>query len=121
MPYLSFSKLREYVCRSKLNLVITRGAHASVYGSSSMRPFELGAMGACMVANPYKGLEAWFEPEKEIIIVESGEEALERYRYLLSHDSERETIAKAARERVLKEHTFQHRARELMAIIRQYS
>lgn len=121
LPYLSFSKLREYVCRSKLNLVITRGAHASVYGSSSMRPFELGAMGACMVANPYKGLEAWFEPEKEIIIVESGEEALERYRYLLSHDSERETIAKAARERVLKEHTFQHRARELMAIIRQYS
>lgn len=121
LPYLSFSKLREYVCRSKLNLVITRGAHASVYGSSSMRPFELAAMGACMVANPYKGLEAWFEPEKEIIIVESGEEALERYRYLLSHDSEREKIAKAARERVLKEHTFQHRARELMAIIRDYS
>jgi hypothetical protein len=121
LPYLSFSKLREYVCRSKLNLVITRGAHASVYGSSSMRPFELGAMGACMVANPYQGIEAWFEPEKEIIIVESAEEALARYRYLLSHDSEREAIAQAARERVLKQHTFQHRARALMGIIRQYS
>ena len=24
LPYLSFSKLREYVCRSKLNLCITR-------------------------------------------------------------------------------------------------
>ena len=120
LPYLSFSKLREYVCRSKLNLVITRGAHASVYASSSSRPFELAAMGAAMVANPYNGIEAWFEPEKELIVVHSAEEALERYRYLLSHDSERESMAKAAHERFLKEHTFQHRARDLMAIIQQY-
>lgn len=120
LPYLSFSKLREYVCRSKLNLVITRGAHASIYASSSSRPFELAAMGAAMVANPYNGIESWFEPEKELIVVHSGEEALERYRYLLSHDSEREAMAKAAHERLLKEHTFQHRARDLMAIIEQY-
>lgn len=120
LPYLSFSKLREYSNRSKLNLVITRGAHASVYASSSMRPFELGAMGAAMVANPYLGLENWFEPEKEIVLVQSGEEALERYRFLLSHENEREAIGKAARERVLKQHTFQHRARELVKIIENY-
>jgi glycosyltransferase involved in cell wall biosynthesis len=120
LPYLSFSKLREYVCRSKLNLVITRAAHASVYASASMRPFELGALGACMVANPYEGIEEWFEPGKEIIMVESGEEAIDRYQYLLQHDSERQAIARAARERVLKEHTFQHRARKLKAIIQPY-
>ena len=83
LPYLSFSKLREYACRSKINLCITRRAHASVYGSSSSRPFELSSMGACIVANPYEGLELWFEPEKEIIVVNSHEEALDRYRYLL--------------------------------------
>ena len=69
LPYLSFSKLREYACRSKINLCITRRAHASVYGSSSSRPFELSSMGSCIVANPYEGLELWFEPEKEIIVV----------------------------------------------------
>jgi spore maturation protein CgeB len=120
LPYLSFSKLREYSNRSKLNLVITRGAHASVYASSSMRPFELGAMGAAMVANPYLGLENWFDPEQEIVVVQSGEEALERYKYLLSHETEREAIGKAARERVLKQHTFQHRARELVGIVENY-
>jgi len=120
LPYLSFSKLREYVCRSKLNLCITRDAHANVTCSSSSRPFELAAMSACVVANPYLGLETWFEPEKEIIIVNSGEEATERYRFLLSHDSARESIGRAARERVLKQHTFRHRARELLAIVRQY-
>lgn len=120
LPYLSFSKLREYVCRSKINLCITRGAHANVYGSSSSRPFELSAMAACIVANPYKGLEEWFEPEKEIIMVQSADEAIERYTFLLAHESERQSIGKAARSRVLKQHTFRHRARDLAGIIQQY-
>ena len=120
LPYLSFSKLREYVCRSKLNLCITRGAHASVYASSSSRPFELAAMGACIVANPYEGIAEWFEPEKEVIVVHSAAEAVERYRYLLANDVERMAIGKAARERVLKQHTFRHRAGELKDIIKAY-
>ena len=120
LPYLSFSKLREYASRSKINLCITRGAHASVYCSSSSRPFELGAMAACVVANPYAGLEQWFEPEKEIIIVASEEEAVERYRFLLCHDAEREAIGMAARQRVLKQHTFRQRAQELVGILQGY-
>ena len=120
LPYLSFSKLREYVCRSKLNLCITRGAHAGVYASSSSRPFELGALGACIVANPYLGIEEWFEPGKEIVIVHSAEEAIERYKYLLRNERERLQIGAAARERVLAQHTFRHRAKELVNIIEQY-
>ena len=121
LPYLSFSKLREYACRSKINLCITRRAHASVYGSSSSRPFELSSMGACIVANPYDGLDLWFEPGKEIIVVNSYEEALERYQYLLSHDAERRSMGAAARARVLKEHTMRHRARQLAEIVKQYN
>lgn len=120
LPYLSFSKLREYVCHSRINLCITRRAHASVYCSSSSRPFELGSLAACIVANPYDGLEEWFEPEKEIVIVHSEEEAVDRYRHLLSNDSVREAMGRAARERVLKQHTFRHRARDLVRILQEY-
>lgn len=120
LPYLSFSKLREYACRSRINLVITRKAHASVYASSSSRPFELAALGACMVCNPYEGLETWFEPEKELIVVHSAQEAIERYRWLLAHDDARQQLGQAARARFLKEHTFRHRARQLVQIIEGY-
>jgi len=120
LPYLSFSKLREYACRSKLNLVITRQAHASVFASSSSRPFELAALGACMVCNPYEGIETWFEPDRELVVVHSREEAIERYRWLLQHDAERRKMGAAARERLLKEHTFRHRARQLVDIVRGY-
>lgn len=120
LPYLSFSKLREYASRSKINLCITRMAHASVFASSSSRPFELASMGCCIVANPYSGIETWFEPGKEIFIVSSQEEAVDRYRYLLAHEQERLAAGRAARERVLAEHTFRHRARQLIDLIGQY-
>ncbi len=120
LPYLSFSRLREYACRSKINLAITRAAHASVFASSSSRPFELASMGCCIVANPYLGIETWFEPGKEVFVVQSSDEAIDIYKYLLMHDDERLAVGRAARERVLKEHTFVHRARQLTEIVGRY-
>ncbi len=120
LPYLSFSKLREYVNRSRINLVITRGAHANTPRSSSSRPFELAAMRSCMVCNPYVGIETWFEPDKELFVVESEAEAVEKYRYLLGNEAARAAMAQAAYERVLKEHTFRHRARQLVEIVGGY-
>ncbi|MCC6614451.1 MAG: glycosyltransferase [Anaerolineae bacterium] len=120
LPYLSFNKMREYACRSKLNLCITRMAHASVHASSSSRPFELASMGCCIVGNPYAGVDTWFEPGKEIVIVRSAEEAMDRYRFLLGNEMERKRIAAAAFARVHKQHTMRHRARELVEIINGY-
>lgn len=117
LPYLSFSKLREYCCRSKINLNITRKAHASVYASSTSRPFELAALSCCIVSNPYEGIEEWFEPNREIVIVHSAEEATETYRWLLAHDTERQRIGERARQRVLAEHTFRHRAAQLLTAL----
>jgi spore maturation protein CgeB len=113
-----FSRLREYCCRSKINLNIVRGAHASVYGSSSNRPFELAAMECCIVSNPYLGLEEWFEPGKELFIVQEADEIGELYQWLLDNETERKKIGQRARERVLKEHTYQHRAKLLVQMIR---
>ena len=120
LPYLSFSKLREYACRSKLNLAITRRAHASVYASSTSRPFELAAMGATILASPYLGIEEWFEPGKEVVVVNSAEEAVDQMRWLLAHDAERRAIGAAARRRALAGHTFRHRAQELVRVIEGY-
>ena len=118
LPYLSMSKLREYCSRSRINLLITRSTHASVYGSSTCRPFELAALGSCMISNPYEGIEEWFEPEKEVIVVASEDEAVERYQWLLSNDLARERIADAAHERLISEHTYEHRAQLLLNILK---
>lgn len=111
VPYSAF---REFCCKSKINLNITRWSHTNVYASATARPFELAAYGACTVSQPYSGIDEWFDVGKEIIVVNSEEEAIETYQWLLSDDEEREKIGERARERMLKEHTFRHRAETII-------
>jgi hypothetical protein len=118
LPYASFSKLREYACRSRVNLLITRQAHASVYASSTARPFELAALGRAMVSNPYSGVEEWFEPGRELLMVQHKHQAVEAYQLLLSDVRARREFGRRARNRFLREHTYAHRARELIAALR---
>jgi hypothetical protein len=115
---ISYSEFRNFCCRSKINLNITRWSHTNVYASSTSRPFELAAYGACIVSQPYNGIEEWFEIGKELFVVNSEDEAIEMYRWLLDDKEEREKVGGKARERVLKEHTFQHRAKELVDVLR---
>ncbi|MDD2360395.1 MAG: glycosyltransferase, partial [Syntrophaceticus schinkii] len=63
---------------------------------------------------PYNGIEEWFEPGKEVIVVNSEEEAVETYKRLLGDQKERETLASRARERVLREHTYRERAAQIV-------
>lgn len=116
---LSYSEWREFCCRSKINLNITRWSHTNVYASSTSRPFELAAFGACIISQPYIGIEEWFEVGKELIVVNDENEAIEVYKRLLGNLQEREEMGKRARERVLNEHTFKHRARQLAEIIKE--
>ena len=102
-------------CRICLN--ISRIPHATVFGSSISRIFELASMGSCIVTNPYNGIEEWFEPNKEIIIVNDLKETLEIYSNLLDSSESRESLGQAARKRFLKEHTFEHRCSQLFNII----
>ncbi|MBI5478563.1 MAG: glycosyltransferase [Deltaproteobacteria bacterium] len=113
VPYASFSRLREHCCRARLNLCVTRGAHASVPGSSSMRPFELAALGCCIVSNPYAGIEEWFAPGSELVVVDEQADVAQVYRELLADEPRRRAMGAAARARVLAQHTFRHRAEAL--------
>lgn len=116
---LSYSAWREFCCRSKINLNITRWSHTNVYASSTSRPFELAAFGACIVSQPYNGIEEWFKIGKELLVVESEEEVTETYRWLLDDEKEREEFGRRARKRILEEHTFRHRAKELINILKE--
>lgn len=115
---LSYSQWRQFSCRSKINLNITRWSHTNVYASSTSRPFELAAFGSCIVSQPYNGIEEWFEVGKELLVVNDEDEAIEIYRRLLGDEEDREKIGTRARSRILKEHTFKHRAHQLIDIIR---
>ena len=70
---IPFNVFARAISAARVNLCITRRSHATVYASSSCRPFELASAGAAIVSNPYNGLERWFEPGSELLIVEDAD------------------------------------------------
>jgi hypothetical protein len=112
-----FNVFPEAISAARVNLNITRRPHATVPMSSTARPFELASCAAAIVSNPYEGVERWFEPGRELLVVSSAEEAVEAYRELLDDPGAAEAMGARARERVLDEHTYVHRARRLLELI----
>jgi spore maturation protein CgeB len=82
----------------------------------SGRLFEAAACGAPIISDNWPGLESFFEPDDEIIIAtDSGGvvAALER------SDHELISMALAARDRTLEEHSSSRRAAELIGYLEQ--
>jgi spore maturation protein CgeB len=105
-----------FFCSSRATLNVTRGDMAALGYCPSGRLFEASACGTAVVSDRWAGLHAFFEPGREILLAQStddvmaaldlGPEALAR-------------IGRAARERVLAEHSSAHRARELVALVQE--
>ena len=114
VPFNSFARA---ISAARINLNVTRRTHATVPLSSTCRPFELASAGAAIVSNPHEGIERWFTPGEEILVVEDADEALGAYRALLDDPALADAMGARARERVLDEHTYVHRARRLLGLI----
>ena len=117
LRYFPVNLLAQYVSASRINLNIARKPHATVPGSSTSRLFELASCGAAIVTNPYEGIERWFEPGREVIVVGDADEAVATYRELLGDPAAAEEMGRLARERVIDEHTFAQRARRLLDLV----
>jgi glycosyltransferase involved in cell wall biosynthesis len=111
-----FNVFARAISAARVNLNVTRRSHASVRASATSRPFELAAAGAAIVSNPVEGIDRWFEPGRELLVVDNAEEAVDAYRELLADPAQAEEMGRRARERVLDEHTYAHRARQVLEL-----
>ena len=99
----------------KAVLNISRDSMARYGFSPATRVFEAAGASACIITDYWKGIEHFFEPDKEIIVVENGE-AVEKVLSELTSERAKE-IGKAAYQKVLAEHTYEHRAELLESVI----
>jgi spore maturation protein CgeB len=87
-------------------------------GSVNQRVFDVPATGAFLLTDHREQMENLFEPGREIVCSHSPEEAGELAREYLARPEKRLAVAEAARERILGEHTYDHRVRTLVARMR---
>lgn len=71
-----------------------------------------------MVSCPYNGIEKWFVPGKEIVVLSENESPQDVYSSLLDDEESLSTIGAAARRRIILDHTYKKRATEMIMSIK---
>jgi len=98
----------------RMTLNATRTAMAELGYCPSARLFEAAACATPILSDSWEGLDQFFEPDLEILIARSADEAMAA---MDRSDAELSRMAAAARERTLAQHTSDVRAREMEAIL----
>ena len=102
---------RAFYNSQRYTLNITRADMIRAGWSPSVRLFEAAACGTPIVSDWWDGLDAFFEPGRDILIARSADDT-ETYLHDVGEEQRRE-IGRRGRERVLTRHTAAHRAEEL--------
>jgi spore maturation protein CgeB len=96
---------------SRLTLNLTRGEMAANGWCPSGRFFEAAACGTPLLTDSWEGLEAFFDPKRELRVVARAEDVEQA---LTMPDCDLASMANHARQRTLAEHTGEVRARQLL-------
>jgi len=86
--------------------------------SMSARMYTAVGCGAFYLCRYVDGMEEVLEPGKEIAVFRSEHEMMDMIGRYLKNDAERKRIAEAGKNRVLREHTYEVRARQMMELIK---
>jgi spore maturation protein CgeB len=111
IEHLSPDRHRDFYRAQRFTLNVTRADMVAAGFSPSVRLFEAAACGTPIISDWWKGLDAFFTPEREILVSRSPKETLEILERL--PEEERHELGLRARTRLVAEHTPAHRAEAL--------
>lgn len=94
---------------SKVNVNIH---HPQSKEGMAIRTFEIIGAGGFQIVERQKGALLYFEENKHMAFYQSEEEFVDKCRYFLMHDSERNKIAHSCHELALEKHTWKARFQE---------
>lgn len=103
---------------ARSELTLNKHIDISENYANNMRLFEATGMGTCLVTDWKENLHELFDPGKEVLAYRSTEECLDLVRYYSAHTSEREAIARAGQTRCQRDHNYERRMAELVAILK---
>ncbi|MBO5486310.1 MAG: glycosyltransferase family 1 protein, partial [Eubacterium sp.] len=99
---------------SKINLNISL---RSIKTGIPLRVWDIMGCGGFVLTNYQEELLDYFVPNEDFVYYENYEDLQEKAEYYLTHDAEREKIARNAYEKVKRFHTYADRIREILQIV----
>ena len=101
---------------------IAWNCHLEVAGqfADNLRLFEATGLATLLVTDSKENLHKIFNVGQEVVAYRAIDECIELIRHYLDHDDERDAVRQAGQRRTLREHTYRHRAQELVDIVRKH-
>ncbi len=100
---------------AKAVLNVCRESMAVMGFSPPTRVFEVAGSGACLITDAWRGVDQFLAPGEECLVARDGQEVAALLRQLTPEMSAE--IGARARQRLLNEHTYAHRADALERIL----
>jgi spore maturation protein CgeB len=102
-------------CTPRAVLNVSRESMARYGYSPATRVFEAAGAGACLITDAWEGIELFLEPDVEVLVARDSYEVADHVCHLPA--ARAEAIGNAALRRVLAEHTYEHRAKQVDALL----
>ena len=112
-----FNAFNQAISASRINLNITRRSHATVPASSSLPAVRARERGRRDRLEPVRGDRALVRAGAGAARRQRRRRGAHRLSQLLDDPAQAEAMGARARERVLDEHTYAHRARQLLSLV----
>ena len=101
--------------RQRFTLNVTRAHMLEAGFAPSVRLFEAAACGTPIISDPWRGIETLFIPDQQIFLADTADRVVELLEDL--PEPQRRATGSAARAVVLREHTADVRAAQLLEIL----
>lgn len=89
----------------------------SIKDDINMRVFETLSTGSFLLTNWLPTLGELFEDGKHLVTYKTLDEMVEKAKYYLEHEEEREKIAEAGYQEFINKHTYKHRIEKILSIV----
>lgn len=103
MPGMGYDELFGVYAQSKININVT--LHCIETGACQ-RVFDVLAAGGFLLTNYQEELEELFVPGEELVFYHNEQELVELAEYYMTHDEERERIARNGQRKVLERYVY---------------
>lgn len=105
--------------QSRIILGVGTIGHCSDFYALKMRDFDAPMSGSFYLTHDNPDLRMLFAVGKEMATYHSIENCVAKAHYYLANDAERESIARAGRQRAATEHTWDHRFNTLLNVLKE--
>jgi spore maturation protein CgeB len=104
-------------CTPRAVLNIARDSMAAIGFSPATRVFEAAGAASCLITDHWEGIEHFLIPDQEVLVARDGQDVADLLAGLTTERAR--AIGEAARQRVLAEHTYELRAVQVDALLRE--